>query len=165
MAEKDKPEQANTITAEVAAKLIRLKERRFYQLVSEGWIKKPYTVVSVVHGYLDFKEDAEKRAQLKAADNEVRRARAREIELRTAKSERELVPAEEADALVQMIVGQITAKLQGLPARYTRDVTERNRLETLVDDIRTEVADLAAQYAENFRSGGELAPADEEAAS
>lgn len=151
-----KPEARSTITAEVAAKLLRVSVRRLYQLVEEGWIQKQdgkFTVVGVVHGYLDLKEHAEKQALQKAADNEVRRARAREIELRTAKAERDLVPLEEAEAFVQMVIGEIVSRLQGLPARASRDIHEREKLEGIVDALRAEVAGIAAKYAAAFRAG------------
>jgi phage terminase large subunit GpA-like protein len=138
------PENRSTITVEVAAKLIRVSLRRIHQLVEEGWIRKAdgkFTVVGVVHGYLDMKEHAEAQAQQKAADNDVRRARAREIELRTAKAERELVPLEEAEAFVQFATGAVISRLQGLPARASRDLHECEKLEAIVDAIRTEVAD------------------------
>jgi hypothetical protein len=157
---------AGALKIEQAAGLLRLSVRRINQLIQEGWIKRDsagtLTIVAAVHGYLDFKDEEIKRIQLKASYNEVRRARAHEISLRTAKQERELIPREEAEEFVQLLIGEVVSRLLGLPARYTRDVNDRKQLETLVASVRAEVADIAAKYGEAFRTGGELTATAEE---
>jgi hypothetical protein len=154
---------AGSLKIEQAAGLLRLSVRRINQLIQEGWIKRDgngaLTIIGAVHGYLDFKDEEIRRIQLKAADNEVRRAKAKEINLRTAKQERELIPRDETEALLQLLLGEVVSRLQGLPARYTRDVNERKQLETLIASVRAEVAGIAAKYGEAFRSGGEPAEA------
>jgi len=151
--------QTAGLKIEQAAALLRLSTSRVKQLISEGWIKRDgdgkLTIVNVVHGYLDLRDDEVKRITAKAADNEVRRARAREITLRTAKAERELVPRDDAEEFVQLLIGEVVARLQGLPARFTRDVNERSILEQLIRDVRKEVAEIAAKHVAAFQSGAE----------
>jgi hypothetical protein len=159
--------QPSGIKVEQAAALIRVSVRRIQQLMQEGWIKRTpggvLTGVAVVHGYLDFQEDATKRLMAKFADNEVRRAKAKEINIRIAEKERELVPRDEAEGFVQLLIGGVVSLLQGLPARFTRDVNERKRLEHLVSDVRAEVAGLAAKFGAAFRTGEEfIDPAGED---
>jgi phage terminase Nu1 subunit (DNA packaging protein) len=79
-------------------------------------------------------------------------ARARETELRTARQELELVPTEEAVAYVQMVVGTLVSRLNGLPAQFTRDLDERRRLEAAIERIRADVADAMAQHGSAYRS-------------
>lgn len=155
-----------SLTTEQAASLIGVTDRYIRQLMQDGRFKRDangvLTVFAVVRGYIEAKDQEIEQARLKAADNEVRRAKAKEINLRIAEKERELVPRDEVEALVQLVVGEIVSRLQGLPARFTRDINERRRLEQLVYDIRGEVADLTAKYGETFRTGGELIDATDE---
>ncbi len=96
------PEQTapSSLKIEQAAALIRVSVRRVQQLMQEGWIKRDakggLSVVAVVHGYLDAKDKEIGQIRLKAADNEVRRAKAREINIRIAEKKRELVPRDAA---------------------------------------------------------------------
>jgi hypothetical protein len=157
----DAPEaQAQGLRIEQAAALIRVSVRRVQQLMQEGWIKRDakggLSVVAVVHGYLDAKDKEIEQIRLKAADNEVRRAKAREINIRIAEKERELVPRDEAEEFVQLLIGETVSRLQGLPARYTRDVNERRRLDQLTGEIRAEVAGLARKFGASFRAGADL---------
>jgi hypothetical protein len=139
---------------ETAAALIKVTPRRLQQLTAQGWIKKEsrgqYTVVAVVHGYLAFRDDEERNAAKTAADSRVRDARAREMELRIAREEKELIPTVEALTFLQAVVGMLISRLIGLPAQITRDRDERRRIEAIIDDIRTdvdkEIADLQVEY-------------------
>lgn len=158
-------EQRPHITAEVAAALIRVTSRRLRQLTAEGWVKKEagqYTIRGVVHGYLDFLDSVREKAAKSAADNRVRDARAREIELRTAREESELVPTEEAVAYTQAVVGALISRMDGLPAQITRDLDERRRIEAMLDRIREDVAAVIAEHGPAYRSLPDHDPADAE---
>jgi len=157
------PEKAAPVAGvrvEQAAALIRVSVRRIQQLQQEGWIKRDengvLSIISVVHGYLDAKDKEIEQIRLKAADNDVRRAKASLLNMSLAEKQRELVPRDEAEEFVQLLIGEVVSRLQGLPARYTRDVNERKRLDQLVGAIRSEVADIAGKLGAAFRVGGEF---------
>ena len=154
--EGEKEQRGAFISAEVAAALIRVTPRRVRQLSSEGWIKKDgrgqYTVRGVVHGYLDFQDDQIRRAQKNATENRIRDARMREIELRTAREEGELIPTEEAVAYTQAVVGELISRMNGLPAQITRDLDERRKIEAMLDRIRADVAAVIAEHGSVYRS-------------
>lgn len=145
------------IGAEVAAALIRVTPRRLRQLSTEGWIKKEghgqYTVRGVVHGYLDFQDDQIKRAQKNATEHRIRDARAREIELRTAREEGALIPTDEAVAYTQAIVGELISHMNGLPAQITRNLDERRKIEAMLDRIRKKVAEVIAEHGPVYAGG------------
>jgi hypothetical protein len=98
---------SGTISADVAARLVKVSPRRLQQLVGEGWIPKAaygrYTVVSVVHGYLSYRDDVEQRRSAAASDNDLRAVRRREIEQRMAIRDRELINIVEHDAVFDVI--------------------------------------------------------------
>jgi hypothetical protein len=63
------------------------------------------------------------------------------MELRTAREAGELAPTQEWLDGMKLVTGKIVAALVGLPARYTRDLGERSRLEGMISQLRTDVAD------------------------
>lgn len=144
------------IGAEVAAALIMVTPRRLQQLTTEGWIKREgrgqYTIKDVVQGYIAFKDDLLRKAEKNATENRIRDARAREIELRTAREEGALVPTEEAVAYTQAVVGELISRMNGLPAQITRDLDERRRIEAMLDRIRADVAAVIAEHGSVYRS-------------
>jgi hypothetical protein len=169
MSETDSTQQAGMITVDQAARLIMVTDVWVRQLIKMGFIPKPVKglvpLVAVVQGYIKFLKDEERRSSKSAADSRVRDARAKEIELRIAREQRELIPTEEALAICSNIVGHTMSRLTGLPAEFSRDLNERRRLEAAIDAIRVEVADLLREYRLALPSvGSNPAPVSEGAA-
>ncbi len=75
-----------------------------------------------------------------AAAEAARAARAEAQELRLAEARRELVPVEDGEAALDHVVGEILTMISGLPARVTRDIPVRRRIEA---EIHTMQAGLA----------------------
>ena len=141
-----------SVSADLAAKLLRLSIRRLQQLVKDGWIRKnaagKYSVAGCVHGYLDWRDDSDKRKAAAAVKSVVQTARAREIELRIAEREGELISFDDALAAIETLAGLVRTSLAGLPARLTRDRIERARFQKETDAILHDLADaLEAQTA------------------
>jgi hypothetical protein len=68
----------------------------------------------------------------------------RKLEFDNARKARELVPAEDAIAVVDHVCGSVRTQLASLPVRYTRDLTEQRRLRDEIDRCLNEVvAELA----------------------
>ena len=145
------------ITIAQAAQLLNLSAIRIKQLIRAGVLKRDdkgrLTTVSVVHGYLDFKEAELERIRAKGGDNELRRAKAKEIELRTAKAERELVAREDVEALIHFTVEGIKERLPSLPGKFTRDARERRRLGDLVETVLAEISGISAKHLQTLRLG------------
>lgn len=64
-----------------------------------------------------------------AASERARLARAASSELRLAEARRELIETDDASAAVDHLCGSILTALSGLPARCTRDIPIRRRIE------------------------------------
>lgn len=155
------------IQAEAMARLLMLTTERLRQLGRDGVIPKAvkgkYQLVPTVQGYVRWLRDEDRRSSKSAGESAVRQARARQIELRTAQDQRELVPWQEAVALTQEIVGMLVARMQGLPAQVTRDPELRRKIEEAIDGIRSEVAARSAELAKGFADGDDPDPSDPEA--
>ncbi|CUA90900.1 hypothetical protein Ga0061061_11641 [Chelatococcus sambhunathii] len=167
------PKQASTgklperLTAGDMARVLALTTERLRQLSREGAIPKSirgaYPAEETIRGYVAWLRDEDRRSTKSAGESAVRRARARQIELRTARDQRELVPWQEATAYTQEIVGMLIARMQGLPAQVTRDPALRSKIEDAIDAIRTDVADRAAELEKGLGDSQDPDPADDEA--
>lgn len=146
------------ISRDTAAKLLMLTPRHLSRLVSDGWIKKTdsdkFTVVGCVQGYISYLKDETRRNSQKSSQSKAAGARAREIELRIAQREGELIEADAACAAMMTLAGTVRSSLDGLPARFTRDLRERDRLRKEIDDILEGVARALDVAGQAVRTGG-----------
>lgn len=157
---------AGTITTAQAARLLMLSDERVRQLTKSGYVptlaQGRYNLVAVVQGYIRFLKDDARQSSRTAADNRVRDARAAEIERRMAREDRDLIMLDEAMAAYDFAVGLFLASISGLPARMTRNASERRRLEAICDGERQRLADRFAEGASALRSGEAAVDADDE---
>ncbi|AHB50070.1 hypothetical protein W911_06910 [Hyphomicrobium nitrativorans NL23] len=144
-----------TISVDVASALLKVSRRRFFQLVSDGWIQRSergeYAIKEVVQGAIAFRDDQIARAEKRNADNRIRDARAREIELRTAREEASLVPTDEVIAYTSAVVGALMERLRKLPASVTSDPHEQQRISKIVEHIGRKVDEAGSEYRNAWR--------------
>jgi hypothetical protein len=129
-------------TAELRA-IVDLTPGRLSQLESAGVIKRldkdRWPLVATVRALLT--EARARTVGLSEARVRLEHARAKAMELRTAREAGELAPTQEWFDGMKLVTGKIVAALVGLPARYTRDLGERSRLDGMISQLRTDVAD------------------------
>lgn len=122
-----------TLTAGQIASLLTLSIERVRQLVNAGYIprigKAKYPVVGAVQGYIRFLKDEEKRTSKSAADDSLKAARQREVELRIAKEEGRLVDMDDVEASFNSILGTLRAELSGVPVSVTREALLRSAID------------------------------------
>lgn len=157
MSGKATSDQGELITLEVAGRLLMVGPERIRQLNKAGYIPIPKrghtTIVGAVQGYVRFlKEDARKHTKSQAASRAVD-ARASEIELRVAERRRELIPTEESMAAMELIVGEVNKQLTGLPARITRDVALRRKIEAEINASKGKISDKLAAAGQYISTG------------
>lgn len=144
------------IDANAAAALIKCSPRWVRELVKLGFIPRPargcYVIGDVVHGRIDSLQDEAKRASRTASESRVRDARAREIELRTAREEAKLIETDEAIASINEVLAILKSEAAGLPARVTRDDQLREKIATEVDDIFRRASDRWEKLARELRA-------------
>lgn len=145
------------ITMEVAAALIEVTTARIRQLASSGYVKihrrGHTTITSVARGYARFWKDQSEKGTKTAAASRATDARAREIELRIAREERQLIPREDADLAIDLVVGEVNKQFTGLAARITRDVGLRRKIEAEHYEAKRKVAEALAHGKELTRTG------------
>lgn len=157
---------AGTITVEVAARLLMVTPEWIRRLSKDGWIPKVergrYRVVDVVQGYIRFLKDEARRSSRTASLSRLQDIRTRKEELAVAQAERELVPLTEAMTLVDEVAGAVVARVNAIPARFTRNIEQRALLQREVDDTLTEVADRIEKLRTSYRSDHPDPAAEEE---
>lgn len=159
--------RAGEILIAEAASLLMLTAPRLYQLMSSGDIPRGrvrgvVSLVGCVQGYINFLRRSHAAGSRTAAEDRIRNARAREIELRNAHRNLLLIDTDEAIALCEEIVGMVRSELSGLATRITRDRRLRAQLDSEFSDVLNRLAARFEQASRDLRTTGE-ASADDEA--
>ena len=167
MADEGEKPRGNTLTVNQVAALCGRSTQWVHQLVKDGFVQKQaknqYTLVSVVRGVIAYYEDLQTKNSKTASASRATDARTREIELRIAERRRELISVEDAKAVVLEFGAIVRAEFNALPARYTRDMTERRKLEQEVDGSFERIAAAARRAEAALADPDRAMPAEPEA--
>lgn len=142
-----------------AARLLMISDERIRQLQKQGYIPRApkrgvVPLVGAVQGYLRYLREDERQSSKSAAANRVTDARTREIELRIAERQRDLIPQDDARAVIGEMAAMVKAEFVGSPARVTRDLDLRRTLEQDVDASFARLAVSAERARTALASGG-----------
>ena len=157
---KSKGAEAGTVGTDQCAKLLDITPEWLRRLTASGQIPKRargrYNLVEAVHGYVKFlREDAARNTKT-AQLSRMQEAKAAEIEMRLAEKRRELVPVDEVQAAIDIMIAKFRDELSGLPARFTRDMDLRRKLEAETNASLNRIAKALAASAEFIEKGGDL---------
>lgn len=146
------------------AAMLSITTQHLNRLVREKVIPKEgrdrYDLRAVFPAFIAHREAIAGEARVTPADERVRAARAREIELRIARQERELIPLDEALHNVDLIAGAMLTEYSSLPAQIARDDRQhRQRIEDVIYRSRERLAAKFDSYAKEIKSG---LPADQQ---
>lgn len=155
---------AVTISADQAAALLGRSRAWVFNLVKEGFIEKQakgqYTLAAIAKGVTKYYEDQLATTSKTAIASRATDARAREIELRIAEKTRSLIPIEDANLALDLVVGEVNRQFTGLAARVTRDVATRRKIEAAVYEAKREISEALGSGKELARTGVDPADAD-----
>lgn len=137
------------------------------QLAKAGFLPKEghgkYPLVGLIRGIIAYYEDLQSKNSKSAAASRATDARTREIELRIKERSRELIALEDARAELADWSAAVRAEFQGIPARYTRDMAERRRLEQEIDGALERLSRRTSEAERALASGEGVVPAEPEA--
>jgi hypothetical protein len=158
----------STFSTSQLSKATRLSPERILQLEQAGVISKEgrdrWPALDTLCRLIWHYRDEARRGVRGAADGELRKARALEIELRVAERARRLIEIDEAVASVQKIVGLVRTVMGGIAARVTRDLVLRRTIEKAVNEGLALVVSMLREEMAALRSGEAAAPQVERAA-
>ncbi|MBN9314234.1 MAG: hypothetical protein J0I99_00690 [Devosia sp.] len=148
------------------AKALSLSDRRVQILLKEGVLvarsRSSYPLVENYARYVAFKEKAAAEKAAPAAADGLRTKREEQLAIRIGREDRQLITLTEAMEFVDNICGRFLQTISGLPARHTRDLAERKRLEATCDDVRQELSDDFGKEQRALRTGVPVAEAADE---
>ena len=163
---KAKGEPIEMISAAKAAKLLDCTTQWLRDLAKKGYVPKAtrgqYPMVATVQGNIRWLKEENARKSKSGAEGRVRDARAAEIERRMAREDREIVALDEAIGAFDDATGAYLQALSGLPARITRNQSERRRIEVVCDAERERLSARFEQVASTLRTGRQATDAGEE---
>lgn len=157
------------ISSSQLAEVLGLTERRVQQLEAEGVFRnvgegrsKRFVLSDAVRAWKEKSEiEADEAIQSASTSREAFEfERARKMKLENDQREALLIETPDALAAIDLIVGQITTGLAGIPARYTDDLAERRKLEELHADVLRELSDRHEQAGAALREGRDPLEAD-----
>lgn len=156
----DEQAQSGMITVGQVAKILMVSEERVRQLVKLGYIpratKGQYVWIAAVQGYIRFLKEEDRRSSKSASASRLQDAKVAEAEMRMAEKRRELVSVEEATIALDIVMAKVRDEFTGLPARVTRDMDLRRKLEAEANGSLNRIADSLTASAEFIEKGGDL---------
>ena len=82
------------------------------------------------------------------ADSQHVLAKAQMLQIKITQQQRKLVLREDANALLDEMCGIVLTHLSGMAARCSRDMTVRRNIDAVVHQVRTELAQVCTQMAD-----------------
>lgn len=151
------------------AEILNISARRIQQLAGSGVFRKlghgEWLLPECVQAFIEHKVQSEVRKVSKsdiAGGDRLKEIKARREELKLAREERELVPLLDAIYAMDQVAGAIVLQMNNVPARFTRDLDERERLQAEIDDALTTVANRIQKCGAALRADLDADPPDEE---
>jgi len=153
-------DEVQMLGTEQTARLLDISGAFLRRLTQDGKIPKrakgKYVLDEAVLGYIRFLREDNARTTKSAHQNRMHEAKAAEIEMRLAEKRRELIPTEDVYAAMDIMIAKFRDELAGLPARFTRDMEVRRKLEAETHASQNRIAKAFADTAKYIQEGGEL---------
>lgn len=154
MTEKALPE---TTLIAALAELFGVTTRQTRNLL-EGAKVKPlsrgsWPLAAAVRAVLGHAREAREPDALAAARARVLNAKAQAQEIALARQERELIPIEDANFVMDELVATVRGELDGLPARITRDIELRRKIEAELHAAQKRMVAKLKDAAAEIRNG------------
>lgn len=161
--DKRSSEPAGTITTGQAAKLLMVSEAWVGKLHKMEYVPKAgrgkWNLVSVVQGYIRFLKDEDRRSSKSASASRMQDVKTARLELQMRAESRELVPFDDAKLVLDTAAGLMRSSVMAVPAKFTRDLKERRRLENLLSEALGQIATGIDKKAEALEEGQDVVEA------
>jgi hypothetical protein len=140
------------VTAAAVGAHLRLTRQRVGQLTDEGVFSRltdgSFDLDACRFAYIEWLRSDDRRAAKSVVSSRINDARAAEIEVRTAERLKTLqgLGRDEGLAVVDAVLGPMRSDLQSVPARLTKDLALRRRLEGELNGVLDSAADRARTF-------------------
>lgn len=139
------------------------------KVVKAGFLKKTadgkrLELIPSLRGYVDYKvEQATRRFSRETPTDRLAAKREQQLDRKLAIEDRQIIDLSEALDVYDEIVGLFLTTLGGLPARLTRNLEERERIEQVIDTAQGQLAQKFGEKRVRLQAGTEPADPEEEA--
>ena len=144
--------QHNANISSVARHLF-LSPARVRELEAEGVLQRINGKLELDESRYRYIEHLRTRRGRSPADEKWREERARQIALQNAIKARELIPFTEAAEGLDDIIGFIISELHGMPARVSRDLEVRRRIDEDIFAMRQRVVNKLCEITKTLHDG------------
>lgn len=151
------------------AEILGVSERRIQQLAGAGVLRRQahgeWVLPEAVQAFVEYQVQNETKRLTKGAAtgaDRLKEIKARREELKLAREERELVPLVDAIFAMDQVAGVIALEVNNVPARFTRDLDERERLQAEIDDVLKTVAERIQKCGAALRADLDADQAEDE---
>jgi hypothetical protein len=148
------------VSANTCGTHLDLSRVRVVQLVNEGALPRlkdgSFDLDACRIAYIRYLRSEDRRGSKSATASRVQEARAKEIELRTAREEGRLVPMDDVQAVIADVLGTYRYELTGVPAASTRDLSVRAEIEKHLNDAIDRCRQRFAEAGDALRAGREI---------
>ena len=133
------------LTSSEAARLLMVSRTLLYDLEKDGWIARSapdeWSVVPLVRGFARYLKDRARRAMQVGTLSALQSAKAKQIEMRTAREAGDMMPVQQSLAFVTEVIGLAKSTFDSVPARcFFHDLTNRAIVRREVDQALNEMA-------------------------
>lgn len=145
------------LTAPQVAALAGRTDRWVRGMAKDGYFEKDgrgrYRLESIIRGLLQHEEDQAAKGSQAVAASRATDARTAEIEQRIAMRDRQLIPIDDAIMAMDKVIGVTNSELMGLPARISRDLSIRRKVDAEVHRIRQKISNALAEMSGAAKTG------------
>lgn len=140
---------------ELAARL-QLTTRWIYDLTKDGIFvqtDRKYDLDACHRAYGEYKTAKANEKRAPSATENLAKRKEDLIARRIAREDRSLIQMDEALETVDIVTGAFNVAISGIPARITRNIDERKRIEAICDGVRNSLNKAFGEQREALRSG------------
>ena len=154
--ERDMP----VISTSQAAKLLMCTEAWIGKLHKMEYFPKrgrgKWNLVEVVQGHIRFLRDEDRRSSKSAGASRIQEMRAERMQMEIDITRRALVPLEDVQVVLDSAASLMRSSIMSVPARFTRDRTEKARLDKMLAETMNSIASGMDKKAANIEAGEPL---------
>jgi hypothetical protein len=128
------------LSPQMAARLLNVDPSRISQLRRDGTIEAvggQFAAGKLVHDFIRYVEQRKTSARIDD-DKKIRALRIEAMERKAKQDAGEWVPIDWMKETELTLCGKLLSHIVSVPARFTRDIKERRRLEAMLDEGRAE---------------------------
>lgn len=142
-----------------------LTTRWIYDLTKDGifiQVERKYDLDASHRAYTEYKLEKATEKRAPSATDNLTKAKEAILARRLAREDRTVIEMDDALESIDIVTGAFIEAISGLPARITRNIDERKRIEAICDGVRSKLDETFGEQREALRTGKPVGSANDE---